>query len=95
MTDATRRRHLDRLMGAGVSEMGRRAPHGTAHPRNNPQRGGMVMPLYQYLCPRCHKEVSLTLTVKERESGSAKCPECRTALEPLMATFYSKTSRKS
>jgi len=53
------------------------------------------MPLYQYLCPRCHKEVSLTLTVKERESGSAKCPECRTALEPLMATFYSKTSRKS
>lgn len=53
------------------------------------------MPLYEFHCPRCEKEVSLALTVKERESGNAKCPECRSPLEPLMATFYSKTSRKS
>ncbi len=53
------------------------------------------MPLYEYRCPRCQKEVALTLTLKERESGGAKCPDCRTALEPLMTTFYSKTSRKS
>ena len=52
------------------------------------------MPLYEFLCPRCQKEVALTLSVKERERG-AKCPECKTTLEPLMATFFSKTSRKS
>ncbi|HEV8675728.1 MAG TPA: FmdB family zinc ribbon protein [Methylomirabilota bacterium] len=53
------------------------------------------MPLYEYLCPRCRKGVALTLTLKERESGGAKCPDCRTTLEPVMAPFYSKTSRKS
>jgi len=52
------------------------------------------MPLYEFLCPRCHKEVSLSLTVKEREAG-ARCPDCKTALEPQLATFFSKTSRKS
>jgi putative FmdB family regulatory protein len=53
------------------------------------------MPLYEFLCPRCQKEVALTLTFKERESGDAKCPDCRTKLEPVMAPFFSKTSRKS
>lgn len=53
------------------------------------------MPLYEFRCPRCRKEVSMTLTVKEREGGNVHCPECRTRLEPLMATFFSKTSRKS
>jgi putative FmdB family regulatory protein len=52
------------------------------------------MPLYEFFCPRCRKDVALTLTVKERESG-AKCPECRSPLSPQMATFYTKTSRKS
>ena len=53
------------------------------------------MPLYEFFCPRCRKDVSITLTVKERERGSAKCPVCRGDLEPRMATFYSKTSKKS
>jgi putative FmdB family regulatory protein len=53
------------------------------------------MPLYEFHCPHCQKEVSLTLTLKERESGGAKCPDCRTRLEPVLAPFYSKTSRKS
>ncbi len=53
------------------------------------------MPLYAFWCPRCRKEVSMTLTVKEREGGSARCPECKSPLEPRMATFFSKTSRKS
>ena len=53
------------------------------------------MPLYEFMCPRCNKQLSMTLTVKERESGGVKCPDCRGKLEPLMATFYSKTSKKS
>ena len=52
------------------------------------------MPLYEFYCPHCREEVSMTLTVKERGEG-AKCPKCRRALEPRMATFYSKTSKKS
>jgi putative FmdB family regulatory protein len=53
------------------------------------------MPVYEFYCSHCQKEVSLTLTLKERETGNARCPACGGALEPLMATFYSKTSKKS
>jgi len=54
------------------------------------------MPLYEFLCEKCQKEVALTMTIKEREAGSARCPECGgSGLQPLMATFYSKTSKKS
>lgn len=53
------------------------------------------MPVYEFYCKRCKKDVTLTLTVKEREAGAQRCPDCRGALDPVMATFYSKTSRKS
>ncbi len=53
------------------------------------------MPLYEFFCPQCQKEVSMTLTITERESGSVQCPDCHGPVEPLMATFYSKTSKKS
>lgn len=53
------------------------------------------MPRYEFICPKCNKEVSLFLTMKERESGSASCPDCQGVLDPVIATFYSKTSRKS
>jgi putative FmdB family regulatory protein len=54
------------------------------------------MPLYEFLCPKCSKEVSLTLTISERERGEYKCPACGgKTLQPLMGVFFSKTSRKS
>jgi putative FmdB family regulatory protein len=53
------------------------------------------MPLYEYYCARCKKEISITQTVKEHEAGAA-CPACGSRdLEPRLATFFSKTSRKS
>ncbi len=56
----------------------------------------MCMPSYEFYCPKCSKEVSLTLTISERERGEYKCPSCGSKdLEPLMGTFFSKTSRKS
>ena len=56
----------------------------------------MRMPSYEFFCSKCDKEVSLTLTISERERGEYKCPTCgATKLEPLMGTFFSKTSRKS
>lgn len=54
------------------------------------------MPLYEFRCEKCDKEISLTLTISERETGKVKCPNCgSTDLQPLLATFFSKTSRKS
>ncbi len=54
------------------------------------------MPLYEFYCEKCKKEVSMTLTIGERERGEYKCPGCGSKkLQPLMGTFFSKTSRKS
>ncbi len=54
------------------------------------------MPSYEFYCPECQKEVSFTLTIKERDAGGVKCPHCGGSnLQPLMANFFSKTSRKS
>ena len=54
------------------------------------------MPLYEFHCSKCEKEVSLTLTMGERERGEFQCPQCGNRdLRPLMGTFFSKTTRKS
>jgi putative FmdB family regulatory protein len=54
------------------------------------------MPLYEFYCETCGKEVALTLTMSERERGDYRCPGCSgKQLQPLMGTFFSKTSRKA
>jgi len=54
------------------------------------------MPLYEFYCDKCQKEVSLTLPLSEREKGQAQCPECGSRdMRPLVGPFFSKTSRKS
>ena len=54
------------------------------------------MPMYEFHCATCRKEVSLALTMKEREEGNFACPQCQgKKLEPLMTAFFAKTSRKS
>jgi putative FmdB family regulatory protein len=54
------------------------------------------MPLYEFFCDKCQQEVSLTLSLREREQGTAPCPQCGSReLRPLVGTFFSKTSRKS
>jgi putative FmdB family regulatory protein len=53
------------------------------------------MPHYEFHCEKCRKDVTMTLSISERERGEYKCPQCGSKrLEPLMATFFSKTSRK-
>jgi putative FmdB family regulatory protein len=55
----------------------------------------MTMPLYEYYCPTCKKEISVTQTMDEHTRG-ATCPTCGGRnLEPRLGTFFSKTSRKS
>jgi putative FmdB family regulatory protein len=53
------------------------------------------MPLYEYFCDRCQKEVAVTQSMSEHAKGAA-CPECGNRdMRPLVGTFFSKTSRKS
>ncbi len=54
------------------------------------------MPLYEFYCADCQKEVSIVLTMKEREEGNFACPVCKGKnLESRLTGFFAKTSRKS
>jgi putative FmdB family regulatory protein len=54
------------------------------------------MPIYEYKCLDCGKEAVLALTLKEHESGSARCPVCGSKkLEQRITSFMARTSKKS
>lgn len=54
------------------------------------------MPLYEYYCDKCQREISVTMSMSERAKGQAACPQCGSRdLRPLVGTFFSKTSKKS
>ena len=54
------------------------------------------MPLYEFYCEKCRREVSLTMTISERDKGKAACPKCGSRdLRPLLGTFFTQTSKKS
>jgi putative FmdB family regulatory protein len=54
------------------------------------------MPVYEYRCDKCDHEVTLMLSISEREQGALKCPTCGgKALRPLLSAFVSQTSKKS
>jgi len=53
------------------------------------------MPTYEYLCESCKKDFAVTLSISERAQASVKCPGCGSnKVNPQMATFSAKTSRK-
>jgi len=54
------------------------------------------MPLYEYFCDACQRDVTLTQSMSERERGGAACPQCGgRQLRQLVGSFFSRTSRKS
>jgi len=54
------------------------------------------MPVYEYRCDKCERDVTLTLSIRAHEKGPVKCPKCGSkALRPLLSTFVSQTSKKS
>jgi putative FmdB family regulatory protein len=54
------------------------------------------MPVYEYHCDKCDREVTLTLSIREHEKGEIKCPKCGAEfLRPLLSAFMSQTSKKS
>jgi putative FmdB family regulatory protein len=54
------------------------------------------MPLYEYFCEKCQREITVPMSISEHEKGTAACPGCGgRELRPLVGSFFSKTSRKS
>ncbi len=54
------------------------------------------MPLYEYFCEKCQREIAITMSISEHDRANAACPTCGGGnLRPLVGTFFSKTSRKS
>src|SRR5713226_9302698 len=65
-------------------------------PRALESLGGAVMPVYEYSCDKCKRDVRVTLSISEHNKAKVVCPRCgNKALRPLVSTFFSQTSRKS
>ena len=58
--------------------------------------GGDAVPIYEFECPKCGKEFSLVLTLKQYEQREFACPACQEkGVEPLITSTHVITSRKS
>ena len=54
------------------------------------------MPVYEYRCSKCQRDVTVTMSIGRHEKAKVKCPRCGSrALRPLLSTFMSQTSKKS
>lgn len=54
------------------------------------------MPLYEYVCKKCHKKFGEVLTLKEHETKRVECPKCHhTELENVIEPFFAKTTSKT
>jgi putative FmdB family regulatory protein len=53
------------------------------------------MPLYEYFCEKCQREVTIPMTISQHDKGGAACPQCGSSqLRQLMGTIFTQTSRK-
>jgi len=54
------------------------------------------MPTYEFYCPKCKEEFSLTLSLKEYETKDYRCPKCgeKEGLKQQVTPFMTKTSKK-
>lgn len=54
------------------------------------------MPTYVFRCRKCGVEFERTMSVAERDKAKPTCPKCDAdSVEPVLAGFFAKTSRKS
>lgn len=55
-----------------------------------------TMPLYEYICRKCHKKFGEVLTIKEHETKKLHCPKCQsTELDKVIEPFFAKTPSKT
>jgi putative FmdB family regulatory protein len=54
------------------------------------------MPVYEYYCAKCRREVRVTLSISAQNTVTLACPKCGSkALRPLGSALFSQWSRKS
>lgn len=64
--------------------------------RHRQEWGVRGMPFYEFHCKKCDRTFGVNLSIKEREEGKIACPTCGSKkVEPLLAPFFAKTSKKS
>ncbi len=54
------------------------------------------MPTYTYRCPKCGKRFERAERIAEHGAVKPTCPKCGDKkVQPVMATFFAKTTKKS
>ncbi len=54
------------------------------------------MPLYEYYCEQCQREVTVPMSISEHDKGTAACPQCGgRQMRLLVSTVFAQTARKS
>jgi putative FmdB family regulatory protein len=54
------------------------------------------MPLYEYVCRKCHKKFSEVLSIKDHDTKKLHCPKCKSAdLQKVIEPFFAKTASKT
>lgn len=54
------------------------------------------MPLYEYICNKCHKKFSDVLTITEHETKKVHCPKCKSEdVAKVIEPFFAKTASKT
>jgi len=57
--------------------------------------GGLIMPLYEYLCKKCGQSFAFTMTVSEHEKKRVQCPHCNgTEIVPQSSRFSRRLQKK-
>ncbi len=55
-----------------------------------------AMPTYEYYCKKCGMTFEHNEHITEHEKSHPRCPKCKSeAVEPVLADFYAKTSKKT
>lgn len=54
------------------------------------------MPIYEFVCGKCRKKFSLTMSISEYEKKKAACPKCKSSdVKQQISSFQTVTSKKS
>ncbi len=54
------------------------------------------MPLYEYICRKCHRQFAEVMSIKEHDDRQVRCPKCAsTDLQKVIEPFFAKTESKT
>ena len=54
------------------------------------------MPVYEYICRKCHKKFMEVLSIKEHDTKKIRCPKCESQeVQKVIEPFVPVTTKKS